>query len=305
MWNRRTQTKNRRPFARSTAASAFRSADLQDALGRLTNNNTQKEYYITDTVAILRGDGKKVETLVVEDTTEIMGVNDRVQLLEAQEIAKERIFRRLMLSGVTIYEKASTFIAPDAVIGPDTEILPSTIIKGGCVIGEDCVIGPGSELSNMTIGDRTTVKHTVAMDSTIGSDTTVGPFAYVRPKCVVGDHVKVGDFVELKNSNIGEGTKISHLTYVGDSDFGKNINIGCGTVTVNYDGHKKFRTVVEDNCFIGCNTNLVAPVTVHAGSFIAAGSTITDEVPDGSLAIARARQVNKEGWNTKREENYQ
>ena len=177
-----------------------------------------------------------------------------------------------------------------------TVILPGTILRGRTVIGKNCTIGPNAMIRDCTVGDETEVNASQLNESTVGAHTTVGPFAYVRPNSKIGDHVKVGDFVEIKNSVIGNGTKISHLTYVGDSDCGERINFGCGTVTTNYDGFKKFRCTIGDDAFIGCNTNLIAPVTVGSGSYIAAGSTITDEVPADSLAIARERQVNKPGW---------
>ena len=174
--------------------------------------------------------------------------------------------------------------------------MPGTILKGNTKIASGAVIGPNSLLENAVVGEGSTVNASQVYDSTIGRNTNVGPFAYIRPHCVVGDDIKVGDFVELKNSTIGDGTKISHLTYVGDTDLGKRINLGCGTVTVNYDGKNKYRCTVGDDSFIGCNTNMIAPVTIGKGSYVAAGSTITDDVPEESLAIARARQTNKPGW---------
>ena len=190
----------------------------------------------------------------------------------------------------------NTYIDPRVKIGSGTVILPGTILRGRTVIGKNCTIGPNAMIRDCTVGDETEVNASQLNESTVGAHTTVGPFAYVRPNSKIGDHVKVGDFVEIKNSVIGNGTKISHLTYVGDSDCGERINFGCGTVTTNYDGFKKFRCTIGDDAFIGCNTNLIAPVTVGNGSYIAAGSTITDEVPADSLAIARERQVNKPGW---------
>lgn len=281
---------------------AFKGADLLDALGKLKNDNAQKEFYLTDTISILSASGHRVGGFVCEDQAQIMGINDRVQLYEAQQIAKERIFHRLQVAGVTIYDKASTFIAPDAVIGEDTEILPGTIIRQGCTIGRGCVIGPQTDLRQMTIGDHTSMDRTVAIESTVGEHVTAGPFTYIRPNCHIGNHIKVGDFVEVKNANVGDGCKLPHLSYIGDSDLGEGINIGCGTVTCNYDGKHKHRTVIGSHSFIGCNTNLVAPVTVEEGAYIAAGSTITDTVPKDNFSIARARQVNKEDWKKKREE---
>lgn len=182
----------------------------------------------------------------------------------------------------------------------DTVIHPGSILNGNTVVGENCVIGPMTRLEDMRVADGVKIVNSVCMQSEIGEDTTVGPFAYIRPNCKIGSKVKLGDFVEIKNSSIDTGTKVSHLTYVGDSEVGSGVNFGCGTVTVNYDGTYKYKTVIGDNAFIGCNTNLVAPVEVAADSFIAAGSTITDFVPSNSLAVARARQTNIEDWVTRR-----
>ena len=195
-----------------------------------------------------------------------------------------------------IWDYQNCYVDPTVRVGKGTVLMPGTILRGGTVIGENCVIGPNALLENTIIGDRTTVNSSQLYDAHVGSDTTVGPFAYIRPNSHIGDHVRLGDFVEVKNSTIGDGTKVSHLTYVGDSDVGRNVNFGCGTVTVNYDRAKKFRTIIEDDAFIGCNTNLVAPVTVGRGAYTGAGSTITDNVPSGALAVARARQTNKREW---------
>lgn len=237
---------------------------------------------------------------IYEDKSQFIIVNDRVALSFATEVIKSRINQEIMLSGVTILDPSSTYIDFGVVVGMDTIILPNTILQGNTVIGEDCTIGPGSRISNCKIGNRTEVANSVAIDSSVGDETHVGPFAYLRPNSVVGSNVKIGDFVEIKKSSIGDRTKISHLTYVGDAEIGKNVNIGCGVVVVNYDGKHKNKTIVEDNCFIGCNTNLVSPVTVHSGAYTAAGSTITDAVPENSLAIARERQVVKQDWVTKK-----
>ncbi|MGO5114097.1 UDP-N-acetylglucosamine diphosphorylase [Candidatus Avoscillospira sp. LCP25S3_F1] len=202
----------------------------------------------------------------------------------------------LIRGGVEIWDYQNCYVDPTVRVGKGTVLMPGTILRGGTVIGENCVIGPNALLENTIIGDRTTVNSSQLYDAHVGSDTTVGPFAYIRPNSHIGDHVRLGDFVEVKNSTIGDGTKVSHLTYVGDSDVGRNVNFGCGTVTVNYDRAKKSRTTIEDDAFIGCNTNLVAPVTVGRGAYTGAGSTITDNVPSGALAVARARQTNKREW---------
>lgn len=271
---------------------------LRGALGRLKNDNAQGEYYLTDTVEILISDGEKVGASVIgyDDT---LGVNDRVQLAAAEKICNRRNVERVMLSGVTVIDPDNTYIESGAVIGMDSVIYPGCVIEGDTVVGEDCVIGPDTTLHNAKVGSGTRVERSVLTDSTVGCNTNVGPFAYMRPGSRVGDGVKIGDFVEIKNSTIDDGTKVAHLTYVGDADVGKRVNFGCGTVIVNYDGAHKHRTTIGDDAFIGCNSNLVSPVTIQSGAYTAAGSTITDEVPENALAIARSRQVVKEGWVTK------
>ena len=223
-------------------------------------------------------------------------VGDEEELRAAQPMCRQKIMQKHFDAGVFIMDPNNTYIDPRVVIGEGTTVLPGTLLRGNTVIGKNCTIGPNTMLTDCTVGDGTEVNASQGTESVIGSDTHVGPFAYLRPNSTVGDRVKVGDFVEIKNSVIGNDTKISHLTYVGDSDVGERINFGCGTVTTNYDGFKKFRCTIEDDSFIGCNTNLIAPVRVGRGSYIAAGSTITSDVPDDSLAVARARQTVKEQW---------
>jgi bifunctional UDP-N-acetylglucosamine pyrophosphorylase/glucosamine-1-phosphate N-acetyltransferase len=204
-----------------------------------------------------------------------------------------------MRQGVTVIDPHNTYIQADVTIGRDSVLYPGTIIEAGTVIGEDCIIGPQTQLKNCQVGDGVEIKQSVLADSRIDNGATVGPFAYVRPGSHLGENVKVGDFVEIKNTTIGKGSKVSHLTYLGDAEIGQDVNVGCGTVTVNYDGVRKHKTVVKDHSFIGCNANLVAPVTVGEGAYVAAGSTITKDVPDGSLAVARERQTNKEDYAKK------
>jgi len=211
-------------------------------------------------------------------------------------VDRKEIIKNLKAKGVIFVDENNAYIDEGVVIGEGTVIEPNVRISGKTVIGKNVTIGFCSDISDCEIADNVTIKHSVLTESKIGAKTTVGPFCYVRPKCIVGEGVKLGDFVEVKNAVIGDGTKLSHLTYVGDADVGKKINFGCGTVVVNYDGKNKFRTVIEDGAFIGCNTNLVAPVRVGENAFTAAGSTITEDVPADNLAIARARQVNKSGW---------
>lgn len=278
----------------------FTIRELLEALKQLNNNNSQGEYYLTDTLEILISKGLKVGAMKVEDQDEILGINDRIQLAQASEIMRKRINTRFMKEGITIIDPAYTYIAEEAVIGMDTIIYPGTFIEGATTIGEDCIIGPNSRIIDSSIGNEVEVNNSIVIESFVDDETHIGPFAYIRPECKIGKKVKIGDFVEVKKSQIGDKTKISHLTYVGDAEVGKNVNLGCGVVFVNYDGMKKSKTLVEDNAFIGCNSNLVSPVVVKANSYVAAGSTITDEVPENALAIARSRQVNKEEWVTKK-----
>lgn len=278
----------------------FDAQALVYALDKITPNNAQGEYYLTDTLEILLSAGKKIGGYAISDNDEIRGINDRVQLNEAEKIMQKRINEYHMRNGVTMRNPESVYIEDGVEIGNDTEICQNVTIKSGTKIGSDCVIGSGSMLDRAVIHDGVDVLSSVILESEVDEGTHVGPFAYIRPNCHVGKEVKVGDFVELKNSNIDDGTKISHLTYIGDSDVGKRVNFGCGTVTCNYDGKKKYRTTIGDDCFVGCNTNFVSPINVGDGVYIAAGSTITEDIPENSLSIARARQVNKEGWKDKR-----
>lgn len=209
------------------------------------------------------------------------------------------VVKKHAANGVSFIDENNVYIDETVVIGSGTVIEPNVVLRGETVIGQNATIGFCSELTNAKIADNVTIRHSVICDSEVGAGTNVGPFAYIRPNCCVGQNVKVGDFVEIKNSSIGDGTKLAHLTYVGDADVGQNINFGCGTVVVNYDGKNKHRTVIEDNAFIGCNTNLVSPVKVGKNAYTAAGSTITEDVPADTLAIARARQVVKDNWKRK------
>lgn len=243
------------------------------------------------------------EILASPDFTELpvheserFSVTTRQGIVNATAELQRRINGFHLENGVTIVKPDTAFISPGVVIGCDTTIFPNTTLFGECEIGENCVIGPNVSMTDMILGDNVTVADSTLISSEIGAYTEVGPYAYVRPGSKIGSHAKIGDFVEIKNSSVGDYSKASHLAYIGDSDVGSHVNFGCGAVTVNYDGSKKHRTIVRDNAFIGCNTNLVSPVTIGEGAYTAAGSTITDDVPESSLAIARARQVHKPGW---------
>lgn len=270
-----------------------------DVLSTLTNNNAQGEYYLTDVLQKLNQSGKKVGGVITDDSYMVMGINSRKQLSVAEAVMRQRILDKHMDSGVTIMDPASTFIEAGVKIGRDTVIYPYTWLEGSTEIGEDCEIGPNARFTNVKIGDDNHLQFIYGHDCEVKNHVTAGPYVHLRPDTVISDHVKIGNYVEVKNSNVGEGTKLPHLTYIGDSDIGSGVNMGCGCITVNYDGKKKHRTVIGDNAFVGCNTNLVAPVTVQANTYIGAGSTITKEVPENALGIARARQKNIEGWAEK------
>lgn len=278
----------------------FEKDCLFDALENLTPDNDQKEYYLTDVIHQFFSRGRRVSAFKSADALEVRGINDRMQLAQAEQVLRDRRNRELMLSGVTLIDPATTYVDPEVTIGQDTVIYPNTLIEGNCAIGSDCEIGPNCHFRNVAIGEGSYIWHSVLLDSTFGRGCKIGPFAYVRPGSELSDNVKIGDFVEVKKSKIGAGSKVPHLTYVGDSILGTGVNVGAGTITCNYDGIKKSQTIIHDNVFIGSNSNLVAPVEIGRGSYIAAGSTITEDVPESSLAIARERQTTKEGWAAKK-----
>ena len=230
------------------------------------------------------------------DRDGVFSIRSGEDLAAWQPVLNLQHLHNLVRGGVEIWDYQNCYVDPTVRVGSGTVLMPGTILRGNTTIGENCVIGPNALLENAIVGDDTTVNASQLYDCRVGDGTKIGPFAYVRPGSQIGSSVKLGDFVEVKNSKIGDGTKVAHLTYVGDSDVGKNVNFGCGTVTVNYDRAKKHRTTIEDDAFIGCNTNLVAPVTVGRGAYTAAGSTITEDVPSQALAVARARQTNKRDW---------
>ena len=278
----------------------FNGASLLYALDNITNNNVQNEYYLTDSLEILIGKGENAGAYVCENYEAVLGANDRKQLNDLNNIMRRNINDALMVSGVDIQCTDGVMIGKDVKIGNSTRILPNTIILGNTVIGDNCVIGPNTWISDSTIGSDVILDNCKITDSTVEDGVDCGPFVKVRANSVLKKGVHIGNFVEVKNSIVGEGTKSAHLTYIGDSDVGKNVNFGCGTVTCNYDGKNKTRCKIGDGAFIGCNTNLIAPVEVGELAYIAAGSTITDDIPNEALSVARARQVNKEGWVAKK-----
>lgn len=284
----------------NTGFYCFRAERLFQALGQLTNNNAQGEYYLTDVIQAIYQSGGRVASCVLDDNNESLGINDRVRLAEAESVLRQRIRNKLMLAGVTFLQPETCLVDASVSIGQDTVIYPGVVLEGKTTIGRDCVIGPNTRLVDCQVGDSVSIEFSVARQSTLGDNCAIGPYAYLRPQTELAEGVKVGDFVELKNSQIGAGSKINHLSYVGDATIGAGVNVGAGTIFVNYDGQKKYRSVVEDGAFIGCNSNLVAPVHVGQSAYVAAGSTITKDVPNDSLAVARSRQENKEGWVARR-----
>lgn len=289
----------------NTGTYCFDQKFLLESLPKLNTNNAQKEYYLTDLLKMANEEGLGVGGYVLEDFSESLGVNNRVQLSQAEAVLRERKCKEVMLDGVTLIDPKATYIGADVTIGRDTVIYPNVIIEGKTVIGEDNVIGTNCRFVDSKIGNGNDIQSTVIVESTVGDDCKIGPMAYLRPNTVLHNQVKIGDFVEVKKSEVGDGTKIPHLSYVGDSVVGKKVNVGCGSITCNYDGFKKFQTVINDGAFIGSNTNLVAPVEVEAGAFIAAGSTITENVPSDALALTRAELKIKEEWAKKRREKHQ
>ena len=283
----------------NTGTYCFDNEALFSALKKVNNDNAQQEYYLPDVIEILKSQNEKVSAFITEDEKETIGINDRIALSHAENIMKIRINEMHLKNGVTIMDPNNTYIGPNVTIEQDVVVYPGTMLMGNTHVETNAIIGPNTEIENCTVGQGTVIKQSVLKDSTIGKEVNVGPFAHIRPETTVGNEVRVGNFVELKKSVIGDNTKVPHLSYIGDANFGENINIGCGTITVNYDGKDKHVTTIEDNSFIGCNSNLVAPVTIKRGSYVAAGSTITDNVPEESLAIARSRQTNKEGYAAK------
>ena len=281
----------------NTGEYCFDNQALFKALSQVTNDNAQNEYYLTDVIGIMNQQGLKVDAYKIDDFNEVGGINDRIALAESTQFLRDRINREHLLNGVTIVDPANTYIGRDVVIGQDTIIEPGCIIKGKTVIGSHCHIGPYCEFTNMEIHDHVEIKFSVLSDSIIENGVDIGPYARLRTNCHIHEHAHLGNFVEMKKADFGAGSKASHLTYVGDAEVGENVNFGCGTITSNYDGKNKSLTKIEDNVFIGCNTNLVAPVTVRKNAYIAAGSTITKEVEEDAMAIARSRQENKQGYS--------
>jgi bifunctional UDP-N-acetylglucosamine pyrophosphorylase/glucosamine-1-phosphate N-acetyltransferase len=274
-------------------------ATAQPLVAALGSDNAQGERYLTDVVAALVSSGASAAAVMAPEA-EVAGVNDRVQLAAAGSVLRQRHLEELMRAGVSIVDPAHTYVDVDVEVGLEATLLPGTLLEGATTVGAGSVIGPSSHLTDCTVGEGAVVHSTRAQGAIIGSGVEVGPFAHLRPGTVIGDDARVGAFVQTKNASVGAGAKLPHLAYVGDADVGAGANVACGVVTVNYDGREKHRTVIGEGAFVGCGTMLVAPVRIGDGAFVGAGSTITDDVPDEALAIARARQVTKEGRATGR-----
>jgi bifunctional UDP-N-acetylglucosamine pyrophosphorylase/glucosamine-1-phosphate N-acetyltransferase len=284
----------------NTGMFAFQGAALADALSEVRADNAQGEHYLPDVLAIMRAHDRIVGAYELPDPDELLGINDRVQLAEVAAVAQRQIHERHMLAGVTIVDPAATVIDVDVQIGRDTVIAPFTSLHGATEIGVGAHVGPGTTIIDSRIGDGANVVHSYLTGADVGERASVGPFAYLRPGAVLREGSKAGTFVEIKNSDIGPGTKVPHLSYIGDTDIGEKSNIGAGTITANYDGANKHRTSIGSGAFVSVDTMFVAPVTLGDGAYTGAGSVITDDVPAGSLGIARARQRNVEGYGERR-----
>jgi bifunctional UDP-N-acetylglucosamine pyrophosphorylase / glucosamine-1-phosphate N-acetyltransferase len=279
---------------------AFDGERLLDALGRVGTDNAQGEVYLPSALALLRADGGRVAAVTVDDPSLLLGVNDRAELSRVRRIAQQRIHEAHMRAGVTIVDPATTTIDVDVRIGADTVIEPSTFLRGATSVGERCTVGPLTTAIDATLGDEVSVVHSYLTGCEVRAGATVGPFAYLRPGALLRERSKAGTFVEIKNSDIGEGTKVPHLSYVGDADVGPGTNLGAATITANYDGRNKHRTTIGANVRTSVDTTLVAPVTVGDEAYTGAGSVVTDDVPPGALAIARARQTNIDDYAERR-----
>ncbi|MDS1030289.1 bifunctional UDP-N-acetylglucosamine diphosphorylase/glucosamine-1-phosphate N-acetyltransferase GlmU [Bacillota bacterium LX-D] len=278
----------------------FAATYLKEALSKIKPNNAQGEYYLTDVIGLLQKQGLKIAALATDDPAEIMGINDRVQLAQAEALVKSRINQKLMLQGVTIVDPEHTYIEGTVQIENDTIIYPNTYLQGQTKIGKGCEIGPNTVIVNSQIANEVIIKQSTVVESELGEGCQIGPYSYLRPGNKLGQNVKIGDFVELKKVSVGNNSKILHLSYIGDAQVGTKVNIGAGTITCNYDGEKKWPTIIGDGSFIGSNSNLVAPVQVESKAYVAAGSTITKDVPAGSLGVARSKQENILNWTSKK-----
>lgn len=284
----------------NSGAYWFKTADLLEYLGELTQNNSQGEYYLTDSVFMAIKKGRRANAYLSENPNVVLGANDRKGLLALNEVARMDVIEKHLENGIEFTCTDGVIIGKDVKIGLGTEIKQGCVLSGNTVIGQDCVIGPNCILNDTIVGNKSTLNSVQSNQAFVGNEVKIGPYVQLRPNSTIHDKVKIGDFVEIKNSTIGEGTAVAHLTYIGDSDVGKHVNFGCGCVTVNYDGKVKNRCIIGDNCFIGCNTNLIAPVKLGKGVYTGAGSTVSKDVPDFALAIERAPFKLKDGYSLKK-----
>ncbi|MDT8423662.1 MAG: bifunctional UDP-N-acetylglucosamine diphosphorylase/glucosamine-1-phosphate N-acetyltransferase GlmU [Desulfuromonadales bacterium] len=285
----------------NTGIYAFAAPFVFTALRQVGRGNAQGEYYLTDIIGIARSQGKTVCAIATDDTDEAMGINDRVQLAHAATLVRRRINEQLMRAGVTLIDPATTYIDATVTIAADTLVHPNVHLCGTTCIGADCIIEPGAVITDCRLGDYVHIKSgSVLTGAEVGNGCTIGPMAHLRPQTVLVGNNKLGNFVETKKAVFGEKSQASHLTYIGDAEVGKNVNFGCGTITCNYDGSNKYKTIVEDDVFVGSDTQLIAPVTIGRNSLIGAGSTITEDVPPNALALSRVRQKIVPGWRNRK-----
>jgi bifunctional UDP-N-acetylglucosamine pyrophosphorylase/glucosamine-1-phosphate N-acetyltransferase len=286
----------------NTGTYCFSIAALQDKLSHISTSNAQGEYYLTDIIKMVAEKEGKLETVAMEDHVEAMGINNRVQLAEAERILRQRLLTEYMLEGVTFIDPFNTYIDYGVMIGKDTIIYPGVIIEGQTKIGGNCIIGPDTRITDSTISDNVLINYSNLQNAKVACGCNIGPYSYLRPGTELAENVKIGDFVEVKNTYVDKGAKIPHLSYVGDSSLGRDVNIGAGTITCNYDGFQKHKTIIGNRSFVGSNSNLVAPITIGEDVYIAAGSTVSKDIPDGSLAVARGKQRNIDNWQNKKKQ---
>jgi bifunctional UDP-N-acetylglucosamine pyrophosphorylase/glucosamine-1-phosphate N-acetyltransferase len=277
----------------NSGAYVFELSALMQGLKEVSAKGPNKEHFLTDVMEVIRSKGGRIHAYASTNSEEIQGINNRAQLAMAERILNKRMLERLMLSGVTIRDPQSTHVDTDVEIGQDSVIYPGTILRGHTKIGRLCQIGPYTHVEDSVVGNECEIRFSCVTSARLLEKTSVGPFANIRPDSTIGPRARIGNFSEVKNSRIGFGSKVNHLSYIGDADIAEDVNIGAGTITCNYDGKEKHKTIIGAKAFIGSNVNLIAPVKVGRRAKVAAGSTVTDDIPDDALAIARARQVNK------------
>ncbi|EEY79999.1 MULTISPECIES: bifunctional UDP-N-acetylglucosamine diphosphorylase/glucosamine-1-phosphate N-acetyltransferase GlmU [Streptococcus] len=280
----------------NTGTYVFDNARLFEALKNINTNNAQGEYYITDAIGIFRENGEKVGAYTLKDFDESLGVNDRVALATAESVMRRRINQQHMVNGVSFVNPDATYIDVDVEIAPEVQVEANVTLKGQTKIGVETILTNGTYIVDSVIGERTVITSSMIEESSVADGVTVGPYAHIRPGSSLAKDVHVGNFVEVKGSSIGENTKAGHLTYIGNSEVGANVNFGAGTITVNYDGQKKYKTIIGDNVFVGSNSTIIAPVELGDNSLVGAGSTITKDVPADAIALGRGRQINKEDY---------